>query len=307
MIEPIMQVLYVRIIWLPVIYSLCAMLEVIYGIRMTLLDLVRDGFEAYGIFCFIVMIFVHIQGEQALCDYMEKNRHSLKHFGFFCRVICNEFDSGHSFVRFIRISILQFVILKPILALSMALLEIKVHDLEHPYHKDNADEIARLGRLENLVVFLTFVVVVTALYALFNCYFATKALLQGLHPLTKFIAIKALVAVTIVQRLLCKAALATGNMPGNNAIGLDPEEQALRIQNFLICIDMVLFTIVFYFAFSYTEFKLKASTTLSMGDTLFHKIMRSLRFWDIFHRVDRINQINEMRILDSSSPPHAQE
>jgi len=290
--EPVMQSLYVRIIMLPIAYSFTGMMVVIFGVYATLFDFLRDGFEAYGLFCFVVMVFVYIKGEKKLALFMNDNPSSLKHMGLCCKVCCPPFKDGFVFVKFIRMAMLQFVFCKPLLALALSVLEIKEHETPHSNHQ----KTHTLEKGLVLVQIFTAVVVTVALYALFNLYKVTKTLLVGLSPLAKFLSIKALVALTILQRLVLTGMVSRHIIKGTATA--TAEERSLRLENFLISIEMVFFTVLFFFVFAYNEFRMKSSSSSPSAATTTSwcgKLAHSCSFCDIVNsRVDTMIKTSEM-------------
>jgi len=230
-------------------------------------------------------------------DESNKKR-TLSHMGLCCQLCCPPFPSGAFFVKFIRYSMLQFVALKPFLALALALLEIKDHETPHSNHS----AVHTIERAMSLVQIVTAICVIIALYALFNLYKVTKPLLVGLNPLAKFLAIKALVAFTILQRLILTLLVYKHVIKGNGHTSADM--RSLRLQNFLISIEMVFFTVVFFFVFSYSEFRMKSNSEIVASPAVSYcgKLGHAFRFYDIVStRVDTMIKNNEMVQLTSPS------
>jgi Organic solute transporter Ostalpha len=141
------------------------------------------------------------------------------------------------FVRTVKRGALQFVFLKPILAILTLALYATGH-----YEEGNwsaAGSYLWITIIYNITYTL-------ALYALLLFYMGTHELLEPFRPLLKFVLVKSVIFLTFWQGLFISIAVGTGTVPsaaeGNN------------IQNFLICVEMLPAAVCIIFAFPWRDF-----------------------------------------------------
>lgn len=144
--------------------------------------------------------------------------------------------NGH-FVRIVKQGALQFVLLKPLLAILTVVLYATGNYTEGDWSGDSS------------FLWITIVYNITyslALYALLLFYMGTHELLAPFKPLLKFILVKSVIFLTFWQGLFVSIAVGTGLVPsaaaGNN------------VQNFLICIEMLPAAVFMLFAFPWKEY-----------------------------------------------------
>jgi len=141
------------------------------------------------------------------------------------------------FVRIVKRGALQFVFLKPILAILTVVL----------YATGNYEEGDWSASGSYLWITIIYNITYTlALYALLLFYMGTHELLEPFRPLLKFILVKSVIFLTFWQGIFISIAVGTGAVPsaaaGNN------------IQNFLISVEMLPAAICIIFAFPWRDF-----------------------------------------------------
>jgi hypothetical protein len=180
-------------------------------------------------------------------------------------------NTRHSLSR-LRRGTLQFVIIKPI----TAVLAILLHQFGL-YESSNFD-------LNNGYVYLSLinnVSVTISLYCLVLFYMATENRLQAFNPVSKFLCIKMVVFFSFWQScvldvLMWLGVLQYGPFPFSPALN-SPESKAEYLQNFLICIEMLVASIAHTYAFSYEEF----SKDIKERKPLFDNLMDVLDVGDV--------------------------
>ena len=225
--RPILQRQIVRIVLIVPVYAVCSGLSLSFGAYAVYINTLRDVYEAYCIHCFLVLMLDFPGGEAAAVDGI-KDKGLMKHpfpFGFCCPRI----PLGAEFIRNMKRTTLQFVVVKPLMAL-FALVAM----WGGFWHTDGCQYF-------NLVVYnLSYT---TALYGLFLFYLATKTLLVGFSPVGKFSAVKVIVFATYYQSLLVVM------VPGMDELG-----GSEKWNDWIICFEMAMFAVMHEFAFSYKEF-----------------------------------------------------
>lgn len=140
---------------------------------------------------------------------------------------------------------MQFVLIKPLLAMMPIIFFL----LDKPYdtipmitienHINWRSPMIYTYGIENLSVMVAF-------YGLLCFYYATAKNISMYNPWPKFLCIKGVVFVTFWQ------SVGIGAMC---TFGLSTPEESYQIQNFLICIEMLLASIAHYYIFPYEEWE----------------------------------------------------
>ena len=141
------------------------------------------------------------------------------------------------FVRVVKQGALQFVFVKPILAIITLALYATGHYSEGDWSP------AGSFLWITIVYNITYTV---ALYALLLFYMGTHELLAPFRPLLKFILVKSVIFLTFWQGLFIAIAVGTG--------AISSPQNGNNTQNFLICIEMLPAAICIMFAFPWRDF-----------------------------------------------------
>jgi hypothetical protein len=190
------------------------------------------------------------------------------------RWVCNGFCysvSGVSERRFIRRckqGCLQFVIPKPILVVITFVLYAK-----GKYEDGNFS-------VNQSYLYITIIYTISytmALFALALFYAACRDLLQPYNPVPKFIMIKSVVFLTYWQGVLVFLAAKSGFI--KNA------EKAAYLQNFVLCVEMLIAAIGHQFSFSYKEY---AGSNARPYGGFRGSLLHALKFSDFYH--DTVHQ-----------------
>lgn len=233
--EPKLQKNIVRILFMVPFYSVFSLLALIIPTAEPYLDPVRDCYEAFVVYCFLNLMLSYCGGENACVSCIMQEPGSITHVW---PVGCcfPEIALNSRFLRRCKQLTLQFVIMKPIMAILSLLFLI-------------------LGMSEDKGWVVTQLVVYNisytlALYALVLFYKATRSHpgLKGQRPILKFMSVKLVVFATYYQGLLVDL------LPM-------PSDSLLSLNNFILCCEMVLFAILQYWAFSWKEFRSSGSNS----------------------------------------------
>lgn len=274
---PQFQLHIVRILAMVPIYSFtswCAL--VIKDESITLiLDLIRDSYEAYVIYNFVILLINYGGGHLHLCRYLE-NEPRMHHpfpFGLYLPPL----KLGPEFLSGIRASVLQFVFVKP---LNSAL---------NLYLYFNAPQSSLRSIVLIFIVIANNVSVSVALYGLVLFYHAAGELLKPFRPFEKFIAVKAVIFFSFWQGFALSILESIGiirDMPGFSA-----DEQTIGLQDVLICVEMAIAAITHLFVFSWTEYVPRRrltnigndneSAVPSLGHVSKHPLLEIVDFRDV--------------------------
>eukprot|EP01138_Halocafeteria_seosinensis_P012990 gb/GECG01013268.1/.p1 GENE.gb/GECG01013268.1/~~gb/GECG01013268.1/.p1 ORF type:complete len:439 (+),score=36.26 gb/GECG01013268.1/:1-1317(+) len=239
---PELQRPIIRIIIIVPVYALGSVLSLALRDQEPYFVVVRDIYEAFVVYSFLHLILEYIGGE-GVCVMKLQEECEMRHPWPLCKL--PPIHLNDRFITRCKQYTLQFVFVKPVMAaISVIMLAT--------------------GRYESLgyQVFSLFVYNLSysaALYALFLFYLATRKLLKGFHPVAKFFAVKTIVFATYWQSLVIRT------FPGDR-------EKSDAWNNLILCIEMLLFAAIHWFAFGYSEFTpggsaLKAVSTAAVENT----------------------------------------
>ncbi|KAI8086616.1 organic solute transporter Ostalpha-domain-containing protein [Halteromyces radiatus] len=141
---------------------------------------------------------------------------------------------------FVKRGILQFVYVKPFLAVLTMILKATGN------YQDG--EISWSSSYLYLTFFYNLSVCLS-LWCLMVFFYATKQDLIGFRPLPKFLCVKAIIFFSFWQSVIIALLVAFGAIRDDG-----PEHISVAIQDFLICMEMVPFAIAHSFAFSYEDY-----------------------------------------------------
>jgi len=237
-VQPQFQLHIVRILVMVPIYSVTSFLALFVGEYWALLlDIVRDGYEAYVIYNFVVLLIEFSGGDRRLIYFLETRPRM--HHPFPLRDRLPPIHLGAPFVFAVRAACLQFVFAKP--AGSLFLL----YTAAHP------DSLFAFRGAGGLVYLANNVSVTVALYALVLFYHAAEELLRPYRPLPKFLAVKAVIFFSFWQGVALSVAIRLGAL--KDVGGYTAHEQATGLQDVLICVEMLAAAVCHAFVFPYTE------------------------------------------------------
>jgi hypothetical protein len=154
-----------------------------------------------------------------------------------------------------RLLTLQFVLLRPVLTLVPFLAKLSGYDYDgHP--PAGTDGRLNFSSLQLYVTALMNLSVALAFYGLISFYHATDRALEWMDPWPKFLSIKGVVFMTFWQGLIIAIC---------SAMGIVDEATAASAQDFLICIEMLLASIVHYYIFPHSEWQQDTETGQWLG------------------------------------------
>lgn len=218
-----------------------------------ILELVRDSYEAYVIYNFVVLLIAYGGGDFHLSRFLE-DCPRMPH-PWPGRLWLPPLKLGPAFLNSVRASVLQFVIVKP--ACSFAKLYIFTHR-----------DLAIRPLILVVITVINNMSVSCALYGLVLFYHAAHELLLPYQPFEKFLAVKAVVFFSFWQGAALSIVVKIGIL--QDVEGFTANEQATGLQDVLICLEMAIAAIAHYYVFSYKEYL--------TGDDPYDEFGRSSRF-----------------------------
>jgi len=224
--KPELQTYIVRILLMIPIYSLASILGLAFPQQSIYFDTIRDIYEAFVLYCFMSLLLVYSGGELKCVEAMTADPGAIQQPWPFTRF--GSIPTNGAFLRRCKQAVLQFILIKPIMAIISIIML-----LNHQYES---------------YIYQTLLAVVynisysAALYMLVLFYLATERQLVAFNPIRKFASVKLIVFFTFWQTFVIS------KMPQ-----LTTSESA-GIQDYLLCIEMLFFSVLQYFAFNANEF-----------------------------------------------------
>ncbi|XP_074335521.1 uncharacterized protein LOC141672760 isoform X1 [Apium graveolens] len=264
--EPVYQRYIVRIIFMVPVYALMSFLSLVTESAIIYFNSIREIYEAWVIYNFLSLCLDWVGGPGAVV--LSLTGRVMK--PSWCLMTCcfHPIPLDGRFIRRCKQGCLHFVILKPILVVVTIILYEK-----GKYHDGNFS--ARQSYLY-LTIIYTFSYS-TALYALYLFYVACRDLLQPFNPVPKFIIIKSVVFLTYWQGVTFFLAAKTGYIKDT--------EEAAEIQNFILCVEMLLTAMGHFYAFPYKEY---AGANIGISRGFKESLLHALSVNDFYH--DTVHQ-----------------
>ncbi|EGB08289.1 hypothetical protein AURANDRAFT_12252, partial [Aureococcus anophagefferens] len=229
---PEVQRKILALLWMPPIYGLCCWLSLLYPLAAPGLSMVRDGYEAYTIWVFVSFLV-------SLAADDDSGAHVLPR-AFCPPPCCGRKPPAKKFLRQCMIAVLQFVLFKPVLSVGDYVLTMV------PYERASREPWVDRARLVVLVCMNVSVSV--ALTGLLKVYHATAHRLERHGPWPKFCCVKGVVFLTFWQGTVIWALTCS-----ESANPFASKEMADAVQNFLICVEMFVASVVHSYTFSADE------------------------------------------------------
>eukprot|EP01056_Protomagalhaensia_sp_Gyna25_P001742 Protomagalhaensia_sp_Gyna_25__1741@NODE_1912_length_1423_cov_13_961705_g1572_i0_p1_GENE_NODE_1912_length_1423_cov_13_961705_g1572_i0NODE_1912_length_1423_cov_13_961705_g1572_i0_p1_ORF_typecomplete_len447_score53_09Solute_trans_a/PF03619_16/1_8e67_NODE_1912_length_1423_cov_13_961705_g1572_i0771417 len=234
--SPTLQRNIVRILIIAPLYGCFSWLSLVFPTHFVIFDAVRDIWEAVVIYCFMALMMDYAGGELACSEAIENDTGVLEHV--FPLTIAAELGwinrripMNPAFLKWCRRATLQFVVVKPTMAVMTLWLYTSAHIVW-----------AIWSIVEVVVYNISYSV---ALYALVLFYLAIKntSTVATHRPLPKFVAVKVIVFATYWQSIFILAVC-----PGM------PHSLVKRWNSFVLCIECPLAAVLQTWAFPHTEF-----------------------------------------------------
>ncbi|CAJ1953665.1 unnamed protein product [Cylindrotheca closterium] len=254
--QPIIQRKILAILWMCPIYAITSWFSLVFPDTEGYLAIVKDSYEAYIIYQFLSFcISVIGKGDhESVVDLLARRADHLPppvSIRSFCACCCGaqKFENDHAKARAVllqcQLFAIQFVFWRPVTTIATVML--KKYDYYGPWGAENASDWRApqfyIFLIQNLSIF-------TAFTGLLKFYHLVDEDLAWCRPFAKFLCIKGVVFMTFWQGLAISVLGETMNETGG-----DPEQWATKSQNFLICLEMLIFSLAHYYCFPVDEWK----------------------------------------------------
>ncbi|XP_033218476.1 transmembrane protein 184C-like [Belonocnema kinseyi] len=242
--QPKLQKYIIRILWMVPIYAVNAWLGLVYPESTIYVDSLRECYEAYVIYNFMMYLFAYLNADQQLEHRLEISPQVHHMFPLCCLL---QWEMGHEFVHMCKHGILQYTAVRPISTLISVICALNGVYGEGEFRGDVA--FPYMIALNNLSQFV-------AMYCLVLFYRANAEALQPMKPIGKFLCIKAVVFFSFFQGVLI-AMLVYCNVISSifdTDNTKDIRQISSKLQNFLICIEMFMAAVAHHYSFSYKPY-----------------------------------------------------
>ncbi|KAI9264996.1 organic solute transporter Ostalpha-domain-containing protein [Phascolomyces articulosus] len=289
--KPNQQRQVIRILWMVPVYGISTYISLISLNAAFFVDTVRDIYEAFVIYAFFNLLLNKLGGERALIIMLHSRPPS---DNFFPGTLWSrEIYVGDPYTfLFVKRGILQFVYVKPILAILTMILKVTGNYQE--------GEISWSSSYVYLTFFYNLSVSLT-LWCLMVFFYATKKDLTGFRPFPKFLCVKAIIFFSFWQSVIVALLVSAGVIPE----GEGTEHMSVAIQDFLICLEMIPAAIAHSFSFSYEDYY--DHNVHSARMPIMHAIRDSLGLKDVYmDTLDTLRgtQFNYRSFEPSEGVPH---
>lgn len=253
--QPSVQRRILAILWMSPIYGVTSWLSLVFPKFEGYLAIIKDFYEAYIIYCFLgFCISVLGKGDREtvvnlLARHTDHLDPPIRCCGWFRGKYPYQSPKQLSNAVLLQCQVfaMQFVFFKPLTAVAM----FACNKLGYYGGGSYKSPQFWINIVQNISVFLAF-------SGLLKFYHAVQDDLSWCRPFPKFLCIKGIVFMTFWQGLVI-ALLANSSFAGNNASSDgsndDPDIWAKQAQNFLICLEMLLFSIAHFYCFPVEEWQ----------------------------------------------------
>ena len=247
---PEVQKFVVRILFMVPLYSIQSWLSLrFHGPARVYIDTVRDLYEAYVIQSFVYYLIELLGGEDRMAALLSrKDSHYGDHGKFLSNVFrMKRWRMGRDFLLKVKHGVLQYVVVKTFLTLITTFVFLP-------------SGIYGEGKFSwsSAYTYTTFVLNVSVMYALYCLVMLFHAVQSDLrspinwHPLGKFLCVKGVVFFTFWQGVGISFLRSHGFIAD---VGTwSGEDVANGIIAYLVCIEMVFFSIAHMFTFTWKEY-----------------------------------------------------
>lgn len=203
------------------------------------LDVCRETYEAFVIYSFMKYLLNYLHYDlnlQQTIDY----KPGVAHLFPFC--FLGTTSGGRLFMHRCKHGILQYVIVRPLTTLLTVFSQF--FDV---YGEGEYD----LSKTYIYLLIVNNISQITAMYCLVIFYTGYKMELSGIKPLPKFLCIKLVVFFSFFQSVLISFVI---DFTFPDEATFDRLARGRKVQDFLICIEMLFASIAHHYAYSYTPF-----------------------------------------------------
>ncbi|KAJ7256174.1 organic solute transporter Ostalpha-domain-containing protein [Mycena haematopus] len=244
--KPALQRMVVRIMVMVPLYAVSSLISLFSLEAAFFIDAIRDIYEAFVIYCFFVLLLSYLGGERSLLIMLHGRPPKAPVFPV--SLLKREIDVSDPYMfLFLRRGILQYVQVKPVLAVVTLILKAFGKYNEGTFRSNS-------GYLYISIVYNTSICL--SLYCLAVFWMCVNDDLKPFRPVPKFLCVKGILFFSFWQAIFISILVSAGviNHLGPYTRDEDKDKIALALTDTLICLEMPLFAFAHAYAFAYTDF-----------------------------------------------------
>lgn len=231
------------------IYSISSWISLVSSSLAQWVDPIRDIYEAFTIYTFFQLLINYLGGERSLIV-MTHGRAPVNHLWPLDHVLGPvDISDPYTFLA-VKRGILQYAWLKPVLGISAIVM--KATGTYKEGYIDVSSGYLWSGIIYNISVSVS-------LYSLGLFWVCMHDDLKPFRPVPKFLCIKLIIFASYWQGFALSILVWLGAIP-DDVEGYTQDNLAAAIQDSLICLEMPIFAVAHWYAFSWHDF---ADNTLS--------------------------------------------
>ncbi|KAH6607755.1 seven transmembrane receptor [Trichoderma cornu-damae] len=241
--KPLLQRYVVRILLMVPIYSVASWTSMVSLRAAAFVDPIRDIYEAFTIYTFFQLLINYMGGERAVII-IPHGRAPVHHLWPLNHVLPKvDISDPYTFLA-IKRGILQYAWLKPILAVAAIIM--KATDTYQEGYIGAKSGYFWSGIIYNISV-------TVSLYSLGLFWVCMHRDLVPFRPVPKFLSIKLIIFASYWQGFFLSILVWLGAIP-DDVQGYTRDNLAAAIQDALICVEMPIFALTHWYAFSWHDF-----------------------------------------------------
>ncbi|KAH9061212.1 organic solute transporter Ostalpha-domain-containing protein [Lactarius vividus] len=241
--KPMLQRMVVRIMLMVPIYAVSSLISLFSLDVAFIIDAIRDVYEAFVIYCFFQLLLGYLGGERSLLILVHGRQPKAPPFPM--NVFQRELDVSDPYTfLFLKRGILQYVQLKPLLAIASLVLKASGKYNEGEFRIDS-------GYLYVSVVYN--ISICLSLYCLAMFWLSINEDLKPYRPMPKFLCVKGILFFSFWQATGVSLLVSLGAIKRLGPY-TDKEHISLGLTDTLICLEMPLFAIAHLAAFSHHDY-----------------------------------------------------
>ena len=240
------------VLWMIPVYAVFAWLGLVLKDQSAYWDVLRQCYESVAIYAFFQFLTAYLGGPQHMAAVLESKGDRMPHLFPLC--FLPQWRMHQEFYKYSRLLVVQYIPVQFICAIL-----IFITSLTGLYHDG-------LFSFTDAYIYLSFTIncsQVLALYGLVELYHALRKDLVATRPFLKFLCIKGVVFFTFWQSVFLGGLVATNVI--TPTITYTTSQETYGIDDFVICIEMLGFVVLHWFAYPPREFSVYAPPPNSLS------------------------------------------
>ncbi|KAI0246683.1 organic solute transporter Ostalpha-domain-containing protein [Lactifluus subvellereus] len=241
--KPMLQRMVVRIMLMVPIYAISSLISLFSLEAAFVIDAIRDIYEAFVIYCFFQLLLGYLGGERSLLILVHGRPPKVPPFP--ANIFQRELDVSDPYTfLFLKRGILQYVQVKPLLAITSLALKASGRFNEGEFRADS-------GYLYVSIVYNASICL--SLYCLAMFWLSISEDLKPFRPMPKFLCVKGILFFSFWQATGVSLLASVGAIKQLGPY-TDKEHISLGLTDTLICLEMPFFAIAHLVAFSHQDY-----------------------------------------------------